>query len=92
MVIGESRLVTATFRDTDGVLVDPTSVTLTVRDPSGDTTNPPIDNPSTGVYTATIDFDESGWWNWRWEGETDEGTVVAECAECIERSKVEVLT
>lgn len=88
MTVDETRVVTATFRLTDGTLVDPTNVVLTVKDPSGNTSTPTVSNPSTGVFTATIDFDEEGIWYWRWTGETSEGTVAAECSECVVASSV----
>lgn len=92
MIVGESRTVTATFRVEDGSLVDPSNVDLTVIDPSGVTSSPATANPSTGVYTATVVFDEEGIWYWRWEGETTEGTVIAECSACVEASSVLVPT
>jgi hypothetical protein len=92
MIVGETRLVTATFRLTDGSLVDPADVDLTVISPSGVTSTPAVANPSTGVYTATITFDEEGFWYWRWEGETNEGTVAAECQACVVASSVLVGT
>lgn len=88
MTVGESRLIQATFRDTDGALVDPASVTLTVADPTGTVTTPAPDNPSVGVYTYLLVFDVAGIWRWRWEGETEEGTVAVECNECIYASSV----
>ena len=92
MTVGETRQVTATFRLTDGTLVDPSSVDLTVIDPSGVTSTPAVSNPSTGVYTAVIAFDEVGIWYWQWSGETSEGTVIAECSECVVASSVLVAT
>jgi hypothetical protein len=92
MIVGETRLVTATFRLTDGTLVDPSNVVLTVISPSGVTTTPATANPSTGVYTATIDFDEEGFWYWQWSGETSEGSVIAECQACVLASSVLVGT
>lgn len=88
MIVGESRTTQVTFRDQDGTLVDPSSVTLTIRDPEGTVTTPTPDNPSTGVYEHEIDFDEAGWWRWQWSGTTSEGTVIAECQECVEPSSV----
>lgn len=88
MTVGESRLITATFKDTSGTLVDPSTVDLTVRDPDGTETTPAVANPSVGVYTATVTFDEAGIWRWRWEGATEEGTVAVECSECVTPSSV----
>lgn len=88
MIVGETRTVTATFKLEDGTLVNPSNVALTVKDPSGNTTTPATSNPSTGVFTAEIDFDEAGIWYWQWSGETTEGTVKAECSECAVASSV----
>lgn len=88
MTVGESRVVSVTFRLTDGTLVDPASVTLTVREPDGTTTTPTPLNPSVGVYQYTLTFDEAGIWRWQWSGTTTEGTVIAECSECVDASSV----
>jgi hypothetical protein len=64
--------VTITFTDEDGVLTDPTTVTIKVMDPCGgettyvEGTDSEMDNPSTGVYTADITPDCAGRWSFRW--------------------------
>lgn len=53
-------------RDPDGDLVAAT-VTLTVTDPSGATTNPSITNSGTGLYDAAFTLNSAGLWTWRWD-------------------------
>lgn len=79
---GDTITLQATFRDIAGDLVDPSSVTLYVEDPSGTITEPSPSNPSVGVYQAEVDLDAAGWWNYRWEGVTTEGTKVCEGRVC----------
>lgn len=90
MIVGETRTVTATFRLSDGTLIDPSAVAFTVQDPSGVQTSPAVTNTSVGVYAATINFDEAGIWYWRWEGDTAEGTVASECSACATAASVVV--
>lgn len=69
---------TCEFRDADGALYTPTSVTATVRTPSGTTTvytianvYPPVGvtNPSTGVFKLKIDITVTGPYVVTWYGE-----------------------
>jgi hypothetical protein len=70
LVVGSRPTVTATFRDEDGVLSNPSSVRVITRDPSGDeiTYNTPdgnITNPSVGIWEFTFPapLTEVGtWW------------------------------
>jgi hypothetical protein len=53
--VGARPIVEARFRDEDGVLTDPSAVTVITRDPNGDETqydtpDGAITNPSTGVW------------------------------------------
>jgi hypothetical protein len=64
--------VTATFTDITGTLVDPTSVELSVMDPSGniDTytySGGQVTQASTGVYRKDLQIDEAGDWRYWWE-------------------------
>lgn len=79
---GDTITLQATFRDIAGDLVDPSTVTLTVEDPDGNQTTPSTTNPSVGVYEAQVDLDLAGWWSYRWEGETTEGTKICEGRVC----------
>lgn len=50
------------------VLTDPTTVTLTVIDPSGNATTPVPTHPSTGRYEYVLPLDEPGTWRWEFVG------------------------
>lgn len=50
-----------------GLPVADSSDAVTVYRPDRTTTAPtPIGNPSTGVYTAQVTADQSGWWEYVW--------------------------
>ena len=71
--IGDLPRLTFEFRDVDDALADPSSVTATVRDPSGNLTNyvvasGQIVKDSTGVYHLDVDADEAGDWYYRGVG------------------------
>lgn len=67
--IGDLVQITATFTDVDtGDLINPTTVTFTVRAPDGTQTTPSASNTSTGIYQAQIDITEAGIWRWRATG------------------------
>ena len=87
--IGSAPTLQATFRDADGVLVDPSTVTLTVEDPAGTETawtGGDLTHPSTGVYRRVVELDQAGNWRWRWVGETANGTAVDEGVICVKAS------
>lgn len=55
-----------------GVNKDPTTITLEVKDPSGNVvvyvySAAQITRVSTGIYSKVIEFDESGWWIYEWQ-------------------------
>ena len=64
----------ATFTDKNGAPVDPGTVKVTVKRPSGAETtltyltDQPVTKVSTGVYTYAINLDQSGIWYYRWQG------------------------
>lgn len=66
--VGDSPVLTATFRDRDTELKDPTTVVCRVLPPSGTEQNPSPAQVSTGVYEAVITIDEPGVWHYRFEG------------------------
>lgn len=70
--IGDRVTLTANFTDA-GAPVEPTTVTCSVRSPSGTTTSPSVTNAS-GTYSAEIEPDEHGAWAYRFAGT---GTYVA---------------
>ena len=68
--IGDVVRLTATFTDTGGSYADPTLVTFSVVDPSGNgstdtSTGAVVAHPSTGVYTIDVSVDEAGVWQYK---------------------------
>jgi hypothetical protein len=65
-------LLKVSFKDEDGVLTNPTTVTLTLITPYGDETDYVYDTdsevtrPSTGKYRAEVVPDMSGRWRYAW--------------------------
>lgn len=49
-----------------GELVAPSGVTFTLVEPDGTSSTPTVSNPSTGVYTAPVTFDQAGQHKWQW--------------------------
>jgi hypothetical protein len=69
--VGDLFRVIATFTDITGTLVDPTTVSLSVLDPSGNTdtytfAGGQITKASTGVYRKDVEVDEIGEWRYKW--------------------------
>lgn len=81
-IVGQTVILQATFKDTDGGNVDPSSVDLTIEDPDGNITTPTPSNPEVGVYEHQLDLDTDGDWDYRFEGTTSEGTAVCEGRVC----------
>lgn len=65
--VGDVVTLSATFRDEDGALADPTIVTLLVETPSGDVNEVTASSASTGLYSTDVLITESGVWRMRWE-------------------------
>ena len=61
----------------NGVPTDPTTVTLTVTDPTGVVTTPSTTHVSTGTYTANVPCTADGIWTYKWVG-TGTATDVVE--------------
>jgi hypothetical protein len=62
-----------TFRDADGNLVDPTEVTLYVKNPAGALSTytygaAEVTRESLGVFTKAVTLDASGVWYYRYKG------------------------
>ena len=51
-----------------GVPTDPSTVTLTVTDPTGATSAPSVTHVSAGTYTANVACTVAGVWTYLWEG------------------------
>ena len=78
-----------TFRDTDGNLANPSTVTATAKDPSGNATPADtITNISTGVYDILWVGDEAGLWFYRIVGSGGGVDAVYEGSFCVKASSV----
>lgn len=66
--VGTTVRLTVQFKNLDGALADPDSVTAKVQDPSGSESTPDATKASTGVYYIDIDTDEAGDWYARMTG------------------------
>ena len=82
MIAPSTYVSTCTFRDADGVLFSPTTVTASVTRPDASVTvystanvYPPVGltNPSTGVFKLKIDCTDSGWYYVTWYGQGSSG-------------------
>ncbi len=63
--VGDVEFLSATFRDKDGALFDPTAVTFKVKKPDGTTeTLSSLTNGSTGVYTKSYTPATVGKYEW----------------------------
>lgn len=77
--LGDVVRLTGTFTDSNGTAADPTTVTLEVKDPSGNEATytyalSQITKSSTGIYYKDVTTDEGGTWYYRWLGS---GTVAS---------------
>lgn len=69
---GDLVRITGTFT-VAGTATDPTTVTLKVKDPSGNVDTytyalSQVTKSSTGVYYKDISLDEAGYWYYQWTG------------------------
>lgn len=78
MTVGETHTPSITFRDVDNALYDPTTVTGTVRSPSGTITNPATSQVSTGLYQMTFTLTQKGIWRFEFTGTGPSGAIVRE--------------
>jgi hypothetical protein len=79
----------AEFRDEDGVLIDPTTVTWTVQKPDGTVAEPAgdEDHPSVGVYYLWVVLDAPGKWLVEAQGD---GTVIVAGEKTVKARKSKV--
>jgi hypothetical protein len=61
----------------NGVPTDPTTVTLTVTDPTGAVTTPSATHVTTGTWTANVACTIAGVWTYLWEGTGTASDAVA---------------
>lgn len=73
--VGDTVRLTATFRDAEGNLIDPASVTLRVRKPGGVIITVSVTRESLGVYRGDVSVDVPGTWLYEWSapGGAEEG-------------------
>jgi hypothetical protein len=67
---GDDVIISAVFKDDNGVQVDPSTVTCRIKDPSGNTnvlTGGGLTHTGTGQYQAVVNADEEGTWQYRFE-------------------------
>lgn len=81
--VGDGIRLSANFT-VQGTATTPTSVVLTVTDPSGNTSAPTPTANGTGAYYEDIILDEPGTWYHRWAGT---GAVVAASEEAFQVRK-----
>lgn len=76
--VGDTVRVTATFRNENGALDDPADVACIIRRPNGVNIEPTPTSSSTGIWSATVNIDDSGVWRYRFEGDdvAEEGSFV----------------
>jgi hypothetical protein len=67
--VGDLVQLTAVFSNAaTGQAVSPTTVVITVRDPNGNLSTPAVQNPSTGVYQASVSITIPGMWQYKATG------------------------
>jgi len=72
--IGDRIKITVTFRNSAGVLADPTSVAIMVKTPAGTESSEPPNKDSVGIYSHQLTLTQSGKYHYRAKGT---GSVVA---------------
>ncbi|MEU1810953.1 hypothetical protein [Micromonospora aurantiaca (nom. illeg.)] len=65
-LVGQRESLRLEVRDEQGALTDAT-VVLTLTRPDGTTTQPAVDHPVAGVYTAQVTYDQAGDWLRVWQ-------------------------
>ncbi len=79
-LIGNSSVLNSNITS-NNVLTNPSALTLTVEMPDGTTTiytygvGSFITRVSTGIYKATVNLTQSGYWKYRWASTTPNGAV-----------------
>lgn len=89
--VGDTLKITGTFT-VDGTETDPTSVSLQVRDPSGNIAtytyaDAEVSKVSTGVYSYNLLLDEDGVWFVKWIGEGAVVTATEDTKLKVERTR-----
>ena len=66
--VGDRLQLECEFRDSTDILVNPGTVTASVKKPDGTTASLSTTNPSTGVFRALVTLDQEGKWYYRFVG------------------------
>ena len=79
-VAGSEAILSTAFRDVNGTLADPTTVSLTVKDPSGSVHTYGVGtgivkDAGLGAYHYLLLLDEEGEWFYAWSGTGAVATV-----------------
>jgi hypothetical protein len=77
--VGDVAAIVCTFSNAGGTLIDPTTITLYLQQPSGSVgtytaASGSVTTPAPGTYTFNGTATEAGYWNARWVGD---GAAVA---------------
>ena len=82
--IGDVVEVQGTFTDKNGAPVDPGTVKVTIKKPSGTETtltyliDQPVARVSAGIYAYSTNVDQSGIWYYCWQGTGTNAAAVGE--------------
>lgn len=87
--VGETVTRTATYRDADGALTDPTTVTAYVKAPGADSVDADVlhDDEDVGVYSIKVVPDAPGLWRYRFVSDL-EGAEQEEGSFSVRRRRV----
>lgn len=66
-ILGEIATISAAVKDVNGAPVDPSTIALTVTDPTGQTSSPVPVHDGVGLYHATVTLSQTGTWRYRWD-------------------------
>lgn len=88
IIAGSNAIVTATFRDANGDLANPSAVTAVVQAPDGTQTTPTPTSSTLGIWTTVIPTDQAGYWFWQISGAGNQIDVVCVGSFCAEPSLV----
>lgn len=83
--IGDTITLSCTFKNASAVNTDPTTISLTIQDPSGNDATytyalAQLTRSAAGIYTYDLAVDEQGVWEYRWVGtgtvgQADQGSL-----------------
>lgn len=90
IVVGSTPVITTTFRDEDGNLADPNTVSADIRAPDGTMSSPTPTNVSVGIWETLVPVDQAGWWFYEIAGSGGGVDVVDQGSFCVAPSLVSV--